>query len=153
MNLRIVYRLILPLLPVALFVLSVGCSGKAEPQLEVWKEGGFQPSAINTYKVAGKRDGAVTRVSASFTLESGEILQMDLDISYDPQPVLSSALWTVDGYQPGSSDVIAESLKFLGGQGEGPSLGGRFRLEQNGAPRYRVVLPLRPVNQSEWTVN
>ena len=150
---RIVYRLFLHVLIVPLLVLSAGCSGRDEPQLDVWEDGEFQSAVINTYEITGKRDGAVTRVLAKLTLDSGENLRMELEIGYDPQPVLRSARWAIDGSNAGSGEVFAESLRFLGGQGEGPSLGGRFRLDENGDPRFRVVLPLKPVDQPKWTVN
>jgi hypothetical protein len=136
-----------------LLVISAGCSGRDKPQLDVWKDGAYQSVAINSYEITGKRSGDVTRVSATLFLESGEHLRMELEISYDPQPVLRSARWAIDGSSAGSTEMFAESLKFLGGQGEGPSLGGRFRLDENGAPRFRVVLPLTPVDQPKWTVN
>jgi len=48
--------------------------------------------------------------------------------------------------------VQAEDLRFAGGQNEGPSLGGRFRLTAGGVPRFRVVMPLRPVRAPRWDV-
>jgi hypothetical protein len=41
--------------------------------------------------------------------------------------------------------VRAESIKFLGGQGAMPSVGGRFVLESFDTPRMRVVLPAREI--------
>jgi hypothetical protein len=150
---RIVYRFFLHVLLVPVLVLSAGCSGNAEPQLGVWKDGVFQSAVINTYEITGKRDGAVTRVLAELTLKSGEKIRMELEISYDPKPVLLSARWAIDGSKAGSGEVFAESLRFLGGQGEGPSVGGRFRLDENGDPRFRVVLPSQLVDQPKWTAN
>jgi hypothetical protein len=48
---------------------------------------------------------------------------------------------------PGEGDVREESLKFLGGQGATPSVGGRFRLETNGETRWRVVMPTQPLKK------
>ncbi len=138
---------------IALLILTAGCSGRNEPRLEAWKDGAFQPRALSAYEISGKRDGSVTRAIALFTLESGALLTLELEIVYNPTPSIGSGRWSIDGDHAGSGEARAESLKFLGGQGEGPSLGGRFRLEENGTPRFRVVMPLRPVEQRAWTVD
>ncbi len=135
----------------ALLALLGGCSGN-EPRLEVWEDGIYKPRAVSAYEITGKRDGGTTRVVAILTLESGERLQLELEVVYNPTPALGSGHWSLDGTQAGGGEVRAESVRFLGGQGEGPSLGGRFRLDENGSPRFRVVLPLRPVGQRKWTV-
>jgi hypothetical protein len=150
---RIPFRFATQCYFLALFAVLGGCSDKAEPQLEVWEDGMYQSRALSAYEISGKRDGATTRAVAIFTLESGERLQLELVVAYDPTPALSSGHWSLDGTQTGAGgEVRAESVKFLGGQGAGPSLGGRFRLDEDGSPRFRVVLPLRPVSQRNWTV-
>ena len=63
---------------VALLALLGGCSDKAEPRLEVWEDGMYQPRALSAYEISGKRDGATTRAVAILTLESGERLQLEL---------------------------------------------------------------------------
>ena len=136
----------------ALLALLAGCSETAEPQLAVWENGTYQPRAVSEYEISGKRDGANTRALAILTLESGERLQLELVVFYDPTPALSSGHWSIDGTHAGAGEVRVESLKFLGGQAKGPSIGGRFRLDENGSPRFRVVLPLRPVSQPNWTI-
>ncbi len=135
-----------------LLVLFGGCSGRNEPRLEVWEDGVYQPRAVSAYEIDGKRDGATTIAVAVLTLESGERLRLELVVVYDPTPALGSGHWSLDGTQAGAGEVRAESVRFLGGQSEGPSLGGRFRLDENGSPRFRVVLPLRPVGRPNWTV-
>ena len=55
-----------------------GCSDDAEPRLEVWEDGIYQPCALSAYETTGERDGATTRAVAILTLESGEQLQLEL---------------------------------------------------------------------------
>ena len=139
-------------LPFALLLLLGGCSGKPEPGLEEWADDAYRPRNVIAYEVDGNRDGATTRAVVTFTLESGARLQLELDVVYNPAPVLRSGHWRIDGTHPDSGVVHAESMKFTGGQNEGPSLGGRFRLEKDARPRFRVVLPLRPLAQPKWQV-
>lgn len=131
-------------------LLAGGCSGPAEPRLEEWVEGAYQARGVSGYEITGQRDGATTRAVATFTLASGERLRLELELVYNPTPALGSGVWRLDGAQYGEGGVRAESLKFLGGQSAGPSLGGRFRLEEeNGRPRFRAVLPLRPLDKEK----
>jgi len=133
-----------------LIALLGGCSGNAEPQVEEWLGDAYKAHRVSSYHIKGKRRDATTRAVATFVLESGERLQLELVVSYNPTPVLDSGLWRLDGPRSATGQVRDESLKFTGGQGEGPSLGGRFRLEENGLPRFRVVLPVRPVDQPKF---
>ena len=126
------------------------CSAVTEPQLEEWVDGAYRVRQVSAYDIAGKRAGATTRAVATLTLASGERLLLDLKVDYDPQPVLGEGKWRLEGDRADSGEVIAEALKFLGGQSEGPSIGGRFRLQGNDRLRFRVVLPLRPVEESKW---
>jgi hypothetical protein len=136
---------------IAVGLLLVGaCAGRDEPRVEAWENGTYRPRALTAYAVSGRRDGATTNASATFTLDGGSHLRLDLAVTYDPTPALASGHWTCDGPGGGSGDVRAESIRFMGGQGQGPSLGGRFLLGENGAPRFRVVLPLRPLAASGW---
>lgn len=136
-----------------LFLMLGGCTHNDEPMLDEWVNGVYQLRTVSEYQVSGKRDGARTQVSIIFELGSGERLQLELEVVYNPTPVLRSGHWSIEGRQAGSGVVKAESLTFLGGQGEGPSLGGRFQLYENspaGRPRFRAVVPLRPVNKPNW---
>ncbi len=144
-------RLTTKLHVIAFLAVLGGCTDRSRPRLEVWEDGIYKPRTVSAYEITGKRDGATTRAIAVLTLESGERLRLELEVVYDPAPVLASGRWNLDGAQA-LGEVRAESVRFVGGQGEGPSLGGRFRLNANGSPRFRVVLPLRPVDQPRWTV-
>ena len=105
---------------------------------------------MTNYEVNGMRDGSTTQVFIIFFLENGERVQLDLEIVYNPTPILRSGYWHVDGKQSGSGNVQAKSIRFLGGQGDSPSLGGRFELKEDSRSRFRVVVPLRPVNKQNW---
>ena len=83
-------------------------------------------------------------------LENGERVELELEVVYNTTPILRSGFWHVDGKHYGSGNVLAKSLKFLGGQGEAPSIGGRFELKEDSRSRFRVVVPLRPVNKQNW---
>ncbi len=129
-----------------------GCTGRDEARLEAWEDGAFQPRDVLEYQVSGRRDGARTVATSVLTLANGDRLRVELTIIYNPTPALGSGRWSLEGDPPASGEAVAESIKFLGGQGEGPSLGGRFRLEEDGSPRFRVTLPSRPVEQQGWSV-
>jgi len=137
----------LGVMPVAILFLLAGCFGESEPGVEEWTDGAYRPLEVTAYEVDGQRDGAATRAVATFTLASGGRLRLELEVAYNPQVVLRAGHWRIEGARPDSGVVHAESMKFLGGQNQGPSLGGRFRLDRNGGPRFRVILPLRPLNQ------
>ena len=138
-----------------LLLLLVACGGSEEPAVEFWHSDGWKSVAVTEYAIDGKRDGQITRATATFTLSSGTLssgahLVAEFEVSYDPQPVLSAGRWRYDGDPAGAGSIIERSMKFFGGQGEGPSLGGHFRLDQDGQPRFRIYLPLRPVSQPRW---
>jgi hypothetical protein len=139
-------------LHLSIVVLLLGaCTGGDTARVEAWENGAYQPRALDSYDITGRRDGGTTTAVATFTLAGGDRIEVEFAITYDPTPALGAGRWRLAGDRPASGDVRAESVKFLGGQGEGPSLGGRFRLDQDGHPRFRVVLPVRPVQQSPWS--
>jgi hypothetical protein len=135
----------------ALLVHLWGCSARNEPQLEIWQDGAFVPVVVRSYEIGGKRSGATTRAVAVVTTDENERLELTLEISYDPTPVLSQGSWSSS--TEGGGEVHAESVEFTGGQGEGPSVGGVFVLKQQDAPRFRLKLPLRPVSTPQWKTN
>jgi len=147
---RIVNRMRL-VVAAAVIVQLCGCSGETEPQLEIWQDGAFVPAIVRAYEISGQRSGATTRAVAVVTTERGERLQLTLEVSYDPTPVLSLGTWSSSATEGG--ELRAESVDFTGGQGDGPSVGGVFVLEQSGVPRFRVDLPLRPMSTREWKVD
>ncbi len=141
-------RTLVPVLALAL--LLVACSGSDQPAVEVRTLDAWTPLAVSDYSIEGKRDGQITRAVATFGLASGTHLIAEFEVSYNPQPVLSAGRWRYDGEPPGQGRLVERSMKFFGGQGEGPSLGGHFRLDQEDEARFRIFLPLQPVSQPQW---
>ena len=144
------YNTVINLLWVFIIQLSGGCTNNDEPLLDELVNGVYESRIVTNYQVNGMRDGATTKVSIKFVLENGGRVQLELEVVYNPRPILRSGFWRLDGKQSGSGNVKAKSIKFLGGQGEAPSLGGRFELEEGSRSRFRVVVPLRPVNKPNW---
>lgn len=136
---------------VALFLLLVpGCARHSGPRVEEWKNGAYQPISVVAYTIEGRRDGDTTQALATFTLATGQHLRIVFDVVYNPTPALGDSRWSIDGENANRGAVRAESVRFLGGQGEGPSLGGRFLLEGDDAPLFRVVLPMRHISRTDW---
>lgn len=136
------------LLPLLLTLAA--CGGSREPIVETWLDSAWTPVAVETYSIDGSRDGQKTNAVASFGLRDGAELHVEVEVSYNPHPVLSGGHWTYAGETFLEGTVIERSMKFTGGQSEGPSLGGSFRLDSQGQPRFRIVLPLRPISKPKW---
>lgn len=123
--------------------LLAGCAGESGPT--VMRLVGASPGLVEvtSWSMDGSRDGATTTATARLALAGGEALTLELELSYDPQPVLAGGRWAL-GDQAGT--VTAERVRFVGGQGEGPSVGGDYVLvDERNLPRFRVQLPLTPV--------
>ena len=135
---------------VFLILLFEGCINNEEPIFDEWVNGSYQSRTVTNYQVSGKRDGATTEVFIIFQFKNDERVQLELEVAYNPSPILSSGHWQIDGKKSSSGDVRAISLKFLGGQAEAPSLGGTFELKENFQTRFKVIVPLRPINKLEW---
>ena len=106
-----------------------GCANNDEPGLDELVNDLYQPRTVTNYQVSGKRDGATTQVFIIFQLENDERLQLELEITYNPVPVLRSGRWKIDGKKSSSGNIQAKSLKFLGGHGEGRVLVDIFNLK------------------------
>lgn len=137
---------------VALFCLTtVACGGKQAELFEIL-DSGAQPLPVNEVQAEGERDGATTQARLTFLGPGSLELVLDLEIGYDPQPVLSGGSWTYQGPTgEGSGTVVAEAVTFSGGQGEGASVGGLYVLEDASGPRFRVDLPLTAIQTPGWT--
>jgi hypothetical protein len=127
-----------------------GCARNHGPRIDEMVNGVYLPRTVLASDITGHRNGATTMVWAALTLQDNRQLRVELEVNYNPTPVLGAGHWQVDGSNGGSGDVRADSIKFLGGQGEGPSFGGRLRLMENGDARFRLTLPLQPLRQPSF---
>jgi hypothetical protein len=130
----------------AMVAAMISCTG-SNPRVEAMENGVYVKKTVSAYAISGARDGSTTHASASLTFDDGDRLHIDLNVTYNPTPELASGHWTREGKVNEEGDVHAESIKFLGGQGATPSVGGRFVLESLGQPRMRVVLPARELQR------
>ena len=131
----------------------LGCNNKDEPFIQELDNENNEKNRFLTivdYQVTGTRDGDVSKANYNFIVENGEKIQLYLEVFYNPTPTLRSGFWSLTGSKACSGYVRSKSLKFLGGQGEAPSLGGRFELLEKSHPRFFVSIPLRPIKEISW---
>ncbi|HTW66509.1 MAG TPA: hypothetical protein VME17_17935 [Bryobacteraceae bacterium] len=98
-------------------------------------------SQYSIQSVHGVRDG--DRLAAQILIsDSSSIMNLDLHFAVGSPTTLAAGTWSWS--QPGTllhGTVAAQSVTFLGGQDDGPSIGGVFDLTGDGT-RVRVTLPL-----------
>jgi hypothetical protein len=118
-----------------------GCSTR-EAAVEEAADGGWRATPYELVSAAGKRDGYVTNAVFTFRDPGHGTLTLQLEISVDPQAKLESGRWTrEDGRTTTAGGVVALDVRFLGGQGEGVSAGGKYLLVEGEKERFRVTLP------------
>ncbi len=88
---------------------------------------------------SGHRNGYRTEATFRVVRPDARPITLTLTIVVDPTAHLIGGRWEEPGL--GGGKVTPARLEFLGGQGEGASVGGRYLLEGEGGPRYRVTLP------------
>jgi hypothetical protein len=125
------------LIPCALLICA--CDTNADPTVERVTTDGYESLTVESWSIEGQRDGARTRALVSLTLGDGRQLRLELVLAYDPAPVLAEGNWSSGG---AGGTIQAEAVRFVGGQGDGPSVGGRYLMLENGESRFRVNLPL-----------
>jgi len=97
--------------------------------------------------LGGTRDGDRLSAQATYT-DSSSILTIDLNFRIGtPMTTLENGTWHWPrGADLQSGTITARSVTFFGGQSDGPSIGGTFDLlGTDGAPRYRINLPVTPL--------
>jgi hypothetical protein len=103
---------------------------------------GWRPVTYRLASMESRRDGYVTASDFRLVGDDGAELQLLLNVAVDPTARLESGTWStkVQGREIGGQ-VMPIQVEFLGGQGSGASVGGRFVLQEDGKARYRVQLP------------
>jgi len=128
-------------------VVALAACGRA-PQHPLRDLDGHQDlSQYRIQSVHGVRDG--DRLAAQVLIsDSSSILNLDMHFAIGSPTMLASGTWSWS--RPGTllhGNVAAQSVTFLGGQDDGPSIGGVFDLNGDGA-RLRVDLPLTVLPRS-----
>jgi len=126
---------------VALLFMAVALLGchRGGARLEVHTQAGWQEKPVVEVVASGRRDGYRTEATFQVVRPDDRPITITLTIAVDPTAHLAAGQWQEPGR--GGGTVTPLHLDFLGGQGEGVSVGGRYLLEGDGGPRYRVTLP------------
>jgi hypothetical protein len=125
-----------------LLILGIGLANCAKPRAPLQDLSGREDlSRFTVQSVSGVRDG--DKLSAKVLIsDSSSILTLDLHFAIGSPTTLESGMWRwsrSSGLLSGA--VLARSVTFLGGQDDGPSIGGVFDLSGD-SKRVRVTLPL-----------
>ena len=116
------------------------CARREQPPLQDLATG-QNLSAFRIQSTRGVRDG--DRLAAQVMIsDSSSILTLDLHFAIGSPTTLESGTWRWARSGPLlTGTVAARSVTFLGGQDDGPSIGGVFDLT-GGGQDLRVTLPL-----------
>jgi hypothetical protein len=129
-------------------LLVSACGSTQEALVEEISSTGTYPLPVQLASIAGGRDGYRTQVSIRFEGGTDTALVVELTVIVDPQASLQEGRWHYEGPTGRAyGEVVPESLRFAGGQGEGASVGGVFLLQEAGTPRFRMSLPLTSLSQ------
>ncbi len=131
-------RLASLLAPLTALLLVVACQGGGA-RLEVHTQAGWEERPVVEVVASGRRDGYRTEATFRVVRPDARPIMITLTLAVDPTAHLVAGRWEEPGL--GGGKVTPLHLDFLGGQGEGVSIGGRYLLEADGGPRYRVTLP------------
>lgn len=105
-------------------------------------------SRFKIQSITGVRDG--DRLNAKVLIsDSSSVLSVDLHFAIGSPTTLQSGTWrwSLPGGLVGGT-VTARSVMFLGGQDDGPSIGGTFDLNAPTYPTYRLTLRLTVLPRS-----
>lgn len=127
---------------ISALLLLAACGGAKHPALEDLS-GREDLSFFKLGPISGTRDGDRLDARAIFT-DSSSILTVDLRFVIGSPATLERGAWRWARQNIQSNGTVAaRSVSFLGGQDGPPSIGGRFDLlGPDGAPRYRITIPL-----------
>jgi hypothetical protein len=119
-------------------VVLLGCH-RGGVRLEEHTAAGWKARTVVEVVASGRRDGYRTEATFQVVRPDDRPITLTLIIAVDPTAHLVGGQWQEPGR--GGGTVTPLHLDFLGGQGEGASVGGRYLLGDDGGPRYRVTLP------------
>ena len=133
-----------------IFVIVIidGCVQNKEPEFYEVIDNYNQRLDIINYEVSGVRDGDRTKVSINYSLINNKEFNLILNVIYNPVPIFNSGTWSIKGDYSTSGVLQKKEMKFLGGQGDSPSLGGIFLLNVGSKTIYKAIVPLRPINKA-----
>ncbi len=125
----------------ALVALLSSC-GPKEPSVEARAGKDWVPAPFTFDRIEGAREGERTRASFFFTGPDSSWLELRVGVEVNPEVTLRLGRWYLEERSKETTGgVRADRLRFLGGQGEQPSIGGTFVLREGGEERFRVSLP------------
>ena len=128
---------ILPLL----FLIFFSCSNN-KPKLYDFIDNRKGELILNDINIDGKRVDDRTKVELKIYHSNNKYIYLDLEFYYNPFPQLVNGMWSSSKswYQ---GNILSNSLKFSGGQGEPPSVGGNFYLlDSTKDTLFHLFLPL-----------
>lgn len=143
-----IWFVLLRTLVAAALLFAAACSAPKHPSVEdLTHRENF--SGAKLMALRGTRDGAALDAEAVFSGQA-MLLTMKLRFAIGTPTTLMSGTWMRIhpplGAETGT--ISARDVSFLGGQAEGPSIGGTFDLvDMTGMHKYRVVIPLQVLQQ------
>ncbi|MGD2062130.1 MAG: hypothetical protein PVF51_00965 [Nitrospirota bacterium] len=124
-----------------LVAVTLGCRSSGVTVEERSGEG-WRPVAYRLASMESRRDGYLTASTFRLIGGDGAELRLVLNVAVNPTARLESGTWSASSRSGEvAGDVMPIQVEFLGGQGSGASVGGRFLLQEGGKARYRVYLP------------
>ena len=124
-----------------LAVLLVAC-GAERPLVERFEQGAWQPAPFQVVSMGGQHAAATVLFVLRLEEPSGRRLIVEGTVEINPQATLIGGNWVEEGGSGTLSGVLSSAtIDFFGGQGDRPSLGGRFTLSAEGNAVYRINLP------------
>ena len=129
-------------------VLAAACSAPKQPGVEdLTHHENLSDGKLMSLR--GTRDGAMLDAEAVFSGQA-MLLTMKMRFAIGTPTTLVGGTWMRIHPPVGSESgtITARDVSFLGGQAEGPSVGGTFDLvDSTGTHKYRVVIPLLELKQ------